>query len=249
MDRRDATPAHTVPAGTLAFDDVCAGYGQGTVIEGVTFDVPRGEVTCLLGRNGVGKSTLLRTAMGLLEVTRGRIFLGGADLTTQPTYRRARAGLGYVPQGRGVFPRLTVRENLLMGLEADPAGPIGGDARLEPIYMRFPVLATMANRMAGALSGGQQQQLAIGRALVRNPSVLILDEPTEGIQPNIIDEIEETIRELRDTGTLAILLVEQFLDFAVAVANRCVVMEKGRVIAQGTPEEIGGSVLRESLSV
>ena len=109
MDRRDATPAHSVPAGTLAFDDVCAGYGQGTVIEGVTFDVPRGEVTCLLGRNGVGKSTLLRTTMGLLEVTRGRIFLGGADLTTQPTYRRARAGLGYVPQGRGVFPRLTVQ--------------------------------------------------------------------------------------------------------------------------------------------
>jgi urea transport system ATP-binding protein len=198
-------------------------YGGSHILRNVEFEVPAGKVTALLGRNGVGKTTLLRSLMGLVPVKSGRIRFEDRDLTRAKPYERARAGLGYVPQGREIFPRLTVEENLLMGAPRVPGR----------IYEMFPVLKTMLRRRGGDLSGGQQQQLAIGRALAMQPRLLILDEPTEGIQPSIIKEIERAIRALAATGEMAILLVEQYYDFARSLADQYLVMERGEIVARG----------------
>jgi urea transport system ATP-binding protein len=236
----------------LAVEALAAGYGGSTVVAGVTLRVEPGQVVCLMGRNGVGKTTLLKAVMGVLPVRAGSVSYGGVDLTRRPVHDRARHRIGYVPQGRGVFPYLTVRENLLMGLEGLPASArtrTEVQERLGEAYTRFPVLETMQRRPAGTLSGGQQQQMALARALIARPSLLLLDEPTEGIQPSIIDEIEALLRSLRDRRAVSILLVEQFLDFALGVADVCYVMEKGAIVSQGAAETLSESVVREHLSV
>jgi urea transport system ATP-binding protein len=199
-------------------------YGGSHILRDVSFEVPAGKVTALLGRNGVGKTTLLKTLMGLVPVRAGQVFFENRDLTRAKPYERARAGLGYVPQGREIFARLTVEENLRMAAV---------DGIPERIYDMFPVLRQMLGRRGGDLSGGQQQQLAIGRALATKPRLLILDEPTEGIQPSIIKEIERVIRALAASGEMAILLVEQYYDFARSLADQYLVMERGEIVARG----------------
>jgi urea transport system ATP-binding protein len=220
-------------------------YGGSHILRDVTFEAPAGKVTALLGRNGVGKSTLLRTLMGLVPAASGTISFERNDLTKARPYERARAGLGYVPQGREIFPRLTVEENLEMGLATQARGaPI--PAR---IFEMFPVLKQMLRRRGGDLSGGQQQQLAIGRALALQPKMLILDEPTEGIQPSIIKDIERAIRALAASGEIAILLVEQYYDFARSLADQYLVMERGEIIARGAGADMDRDGVRARLTV
>ena len=204
-------------------------YGGSHILRDLAFEVPAGKVTALLGRNGVGKTTLLRTLMGLIPAATGTIRFGDADLGARHPYERARAGMGYVPQGREIFPRLTVAENLEMGLATRPRGT----AVPGRVFEMFPVLKQMLHRRGGDLSGGQQQQLAIGRALAMAPKLLILDEPTEGIQPSIIKDIERVIRTLAATGEMSILLVEQYYDFARSLADQYLLMERGEIIARG----------------
>lgn len=203
-------------------------YGGSQILRGVSLTVPPGAVTVLLGRNGVGKTTLLKCLMGALPVKSGSVTLSDRDITRLRPHQRARIGVGYVPQGRDIFGRLTVRENLLMGLAANPAVRTIPDE----IFELFPVLKSMLHRRGGDLSGGQQQQLAIGRALVAGPKFLILDEPTEGIQPSIIKDIGRVIRLLADRG-MGVLLVEQYYDFAEALADHYAVMQRGEVIRAG----------------
>ncbi len=226
-------------------------YGQSRIIDDIDIDVRPGEVVCLMGRNGVGKTTCLKAVMGILKPRAGKITYNGVDITTRPSHVRAHAGIGYVPQGRGIFPHLTVYENLLMGLEALDGRDRKriSDETIAEVYGTFPVLKQMGKRVAGTLSGGQQQQLAIGRVLVRRPSLLLLDEPTEGIQPNIVQDIENVIRALREQKTIAILLVEQFLDFALAIADTCYVMQKGQIVSHGSAKELDQDIVREHLSV
>lgn len=225
-------------------------YGQSRIIDDVSLEVAPGEVVCLMGRNGVGKTTMLKAIMGILKAKQGTIRYEGRDITHLPPHKRAAAGIGYVPQGRGIFPHLTVYENLLMGFEALPGrARAGSPEALEEIYTTFPVLKQMGKRVAGTLSGGQQQQLAIGRVLARKPRLLLLDEPTEGIQPNIVAEIEDLIRSLRAQGQIAILLIEQFLDFALGIADTCYVMQKGVIVSQGRANELSPDIIREHLSV
>ena len=207
----------------LAIEGLNQYYGGSHILRDLSFEVPAGKVTALLGRNGVGKTTLLKTLMGLLPARTGKVVFEDKDLARARPYERARAGIGYVPQGREIFPRLTVEENLLMGARKVPAR----------IFEMFPVLKTMLGRRGGDLSGGQQQQLAIGRALAMRPRLLILDEPTEGIQPSIIKEIERVIRALAASGEMSILLVEQYYDFARSLADQYLVMERGEVVARG----------------
>ena len=223
----------------LTVADLNQYYGGSHILRNVEFEVPAGKVTALLGRNGVGKTTLLRSLMGLVPVKSGRIRFEDRDLTRAKPYERARAGLGYVPQGREIFPRLTVEENLLMGAPRVPGR----------IYEMFPVLKTMLRRRGGDLSGGQQQQLAIGRALAMQPRLLILDEPTEGIQPSIIKEIERAIRTLAATGEMAILLVEQYYDFARSLADQYLVMERGEIVARGRGADMDADAVRRRLTV
>jgi urea transport system ATP-binding protein len=214
-------------------------YGGSHILRNLAFEVPAGKVTALLGRNGVGKSTLLRCLMGLVPARDGRVVFDGREITGVPPYARVRAGIGYVPQGREIFPRLTVAENLEMGLATRPRG-----TSIPPrIFEMFPVLGQMLRRRGGDLSGGQQQQLAIGRALAMGPRLLILDEPTEGIQPSIIKDIERAIRALAATGEMAILLVEQYYDFARSLADHYLVMERGEIVARG----LGGDMEREGV--
>jgi len=222
-------------------------YGESVILNDVNLEVPSGKVVCLMGRNGVGKTTLLKAIMGLLRNRHGQVLFDSEDLTRRPTNYRARAGIGYVPQGRGIFPHLTVYENLLMGFEALPVVRVDSGA-LEEMYQLFPVLREMRGRAAGTLSGGQQQQLAIARALVRRPKLLLLDEPTEGIQPSIMLEIEDVILALQTRGDMAILLVEQFLDFAIGVADHYYVMETGAIVAEGPIEEFNQEVVKEYLA-
>ncbi len=204
-------------------------YGGSHILRDVSFELPAGKVTAVLGRNGVGKTTLLRTLMGLIPAATGSVRFGDRDLTHARPDERARAGIGYVPQGREIFARLTVAENLEMGLATRERGE-GVPAR---VFEMFPVLRQMMRRRGGDLSGGQQQQLAIGRALAMQPRLLILDEPTEGIQPSIIKDIERAIRTLAATGEMAILLVEQYYDFARSLADQYLVMERGEIVARG----------------
>ncbi len=220
-------------------------YGGSHILRGLSFEVPVGKVTTLLGRNGVGKTTLLKTLMGLVPSASGSIGFGGEDITRAPSYARVRAGIGYVPQGREIFPRLTVEENLLMGLAPLPRG----EQIPARIFDMFPVLEQMMGRRGGDLSGGQQQQLAIGRALAFGPKLLILDEPTEGIQPSIIKDIERAIRSLAATGEMAILLVEQYYDFARALADQYLVMERGEIVMRGEGASMDADGVREALAV
>jgi len=220
-------------------------YGGSHILRNVAFTAPTGQVTCLLGRNGVGKTTLLKCLMGLVPAKTGNIVFDGEDLTKAEPHKRVKAGIGYVPQGREIFPRLTVEENLRMGLATRPGGtPIPGR-----IYEMFPVLKQMLRRRGGDLSGGQQQQLAIGRALAAGPRLLILDEPTEGIQPSIIKDIERAIRALAEEGSMAILLVEQYYDFARSLADQYLLMERGEIIKRGAGEDMDKDGVRELLSV
>jgi len=220
-------------------------YGGSHILRDLAFEVPSGKVTALLGRNGVGKTTLLKTLMGLLPAATGSVKFGALDLTRAPPYQRARAGIGYVPQGREIFPRLSVEENLRMGLATRSRG-----AEVpERIFELFPVLRQMLRRRGGDLSGGQQQQLAIGRALAMGPTLLVLDEPTEGIQPSIIKEIERVIRTLAQTGEMAILLVEQYYDFARSLADQYLVMERGEIVARGAGADMDADRVKELLAV
>ncbi len=211
-------------------------YGGSHILRGLSFEVNVGEVTCLLGRNGVGKTTLLKCLMGLLPVKEGQVQWEGQAITALKPHQRVNAGIAYVPQGREIFGRLTVEENLLMGLSRFP----GSEAREVPafIYELFPVLLQMKHRRGGDLSGGQQQQLAIGRALASRPRLLILDEPTEGIQPSVIKEIGAVIKMLAARGDMAILLVEQFYDFAEELADQYLVMSRGEIVQQGRGENM-----------
>jgi urea transport system ATP-binding protein len=230
----------------LTIQGVSVFYGQSQILHDISLRIEPGQAVCLLGRNGVGKTTLLKTVMGLLRQRRGQILVGERNLTSAPPHERARAGIGYVPQGRGIFPYLTVTENLLMGLEATR---LHRDDALDEMYAFFPMLKQMGRRTAGVLSGGQQQQLAIARALVRRPKLLLLDEPTEGIQPSIVHEIEDVIRRLEQRGDMAILLVEQFLDFAIGATSFFYILEKGQIVARGPSQQIDESTVRRYLAV
>jgi urea transport system ATP-binding protein len=220
-------------------------YGGSHTLRDVAFEAPSGAVTAVLGRNGVGKTTLLKCLAGLLPVRSGSVNFDNADVTRLPPYQRARLGFGYVPQGREIFPRLTVEENLRLGLATKPPR-----TPIPPrIFEMFPVLADMLQRRGGDLSGGQQQQLAIGRALAMAPKLLVLDEPTEGIQPSIIKDIERAIRRLAAEGDMAILLVEQYYDFARSLADRYVVLSRGEVIKAGNGADMERDGVRACLTV
>ncbi len=220
-------------------------YGGSHILRDISFTAEIGKVTTLLGRNGVGKTTLLKCLMGLVPAKSGAIRFGAEDITKAPSHARVKAGIGYVPQGREIFPRLTVQENLQMGLATRP-----GNTPIPPrIFEMFPVLKQMLGRRGGDLSGGQQQQLAIGRALAFGPKLLILDEPTEGIQPSIIKDIERAIRALAEEGSMAILLVEQYYDFARSLADQYLVMERGEIIKRGAGADMEKDGVRELLAV
>jgi len=230
----------------LEADGIDLYYGAAIALRGVSIRAEKGAVTCLLGRNGVGKTSLLRAIMGTHAVTRGAISWDGAEITRLPTYDRARRGIGYVPQGRDIFPLLSVRENLETGFAVLPRG----ERRVpDDVFELFPVLQTMLGRRGGDLSGGQQQQLAIARALVTRPRLLLLDEPTEGIQPSIIKEIGRVIALLRERGDMAILLVEQYFDFARDLAQTIAVMDRGMIVLSGRREELDEQDVRRRLSV
>ncbi|POP47119.1 urea ABC transporter ATP-binding subunit UrtE [Superficieibacter electus] len=215
----------------LQVTDLHQYYGGSHILRGISFNARAGEITCLLGRNGVGKTTLLKCLMGLIPARSGTIMWQDRPVTNRKPHQRVQAGIAYVPQGREIFPRLTVEENLLMGLSRFPARH--ARAVPEDIYQLFPVLKEMKHRRGGDLSGGQQQQLAIGRALASRPQLLILDEPTEGIQPSVIKEIGMVIRQLASRGDMAILLVEQFYDFAAELADSYLLMSRGAIVQQG----------------
>ena len=256
----------------LSVSDLTASYGGSRILRGINLEVRPGEVVCLMGRNGVGKTTTLKSIIGHVRADGGSISLGGKPLLGLSPDARARAGLGYVPQGRDIFPNLTVAENLRIGAVAQGRSLEG---RLDRVLSLFPVLKEMLSRKGGVLSGGQQQQLAIGRALLTDPQFLLLDEPTEGIQPNIIDQIGDTLKTLRiyglnrppkepndyqaeignaikalhQEGRIGILLVEQYLDFCVEVGDRFYILERGSVVAQGPIQGLDDALVRQHLTV
>ena len=222
----------------LTLEKVGAAYGLSQVLEGVDLTVGPGEAVTLLGRNGVGKTTLLRTIAGLHRSSAGALKFDGEDVTGLPAFHRARRGIGYVPQGRGIFPHLTVEENLSLGLVALAGRAPDRDSSIPNyVYQLFPVLERLRGRKGGVLSGGEQQQLAIGRALVSRPSLLLLDEPTEGIQPSIVREIESALGKIRRELKIAVLLVEQYLQFAWSIADRYYVMQRGRIVKHGNTRD------------
>ena len=223
-------------------------YGEGHILRDVDLQIPQGEMVCLIGRNGVGKTTFLKTLIGLLQQKSGSIEYESTQLLKQPPYRRARNGIGYVSQGRDIIPRLTVRENLMLGMEALPGG-MGKNRHIDPfIYELFPILEEFLNRRGGDLSGGQQQQLAIARALLGKPKLLLLDEPTEGIQPSIILDIERAVqRIIKETG-ISVLLVEQHLHF-VRQSNFYYAMQRGGIVSCGPISSLSDSVVQEFLTV
>jgi urea transport system ATP-binding protein len=220
-------------------------YGGSHILRNLAFEARPGEVTVVLGRNGVGKTTLLKSLMGVVPVKTGRIALDGQDITRMTSYERVRRGIGYVPQGREIFNRLTVDENLRMGLAVKPAGtPIPAE-----LLELFPILKQFMHRRGGDLSGGQQQQLAIARALAAGPKLLMLDEPTEGIQPSIIKDIGRVIRMLSRRKTMAIVLVEQFYDFAAELADQYLVMERGEIVQRGRGADMAAEGVRQRMSI
>jgi urea transport system ATP-binding protein len=222
-------------------------YGESHILRNVDLTVPSGQMICLIGRNGVGKTTLLKTIMGLLKPRSGTINLAGNLINSKSPDQRAKMGIGYVPQGRDIIPRLTVKENLLLGLEARQKQVKKAEIP-EEIFSLFPVLKTMLSRMGGDLSGGQQQQLAIARALMGQPQLLVLDEPTEGIQPSIILEIEAAVRRIVETTGISVLLVEQHLHF-VRQADYYYAMQKGAIVASGSTDELSQDVIQRFLAV
>ncbi|MEP0917355.1 urea ABC transporter ATP-binding subunit UrtE [Leptolyngbya sp. DQ-M1] len=234
-------------APTLQVSDLNVYYGESHILRGVDMTVQPGKMVCLIGRNGVGKTTLLKSIMGLLKPRSGSIMFAGEPVTAKSPDQRARLGIGYVPQGREVIPRLTVKENLILGLEALPKRKKTAEIPDE-IFELFPVLKTMLWRMGGDLSGGQQQQLAIARALMGQPRLLVLDEPTEGIQPSIILEIEAAVRRIIETTGISVLLVEQHLHF-VRQADWYYAMQKGGIVASGSTEELSKDVVQRFLAV
>jgi len=222
-------------------------YGSSHTLRGISLSVRQGECMALLGRNGVGKTTLLKCLMGVEKIASGSISFAGQDISPLPPHARAKLGMAYVPQGREIFARLTVEENILMGMATKPARH-AHDIKQE-VFDLFPVLRTMLKRRGGDLSGGQQQQLAIARALVADPTLIIFDEPTEGIQPSIIKDIGRVINLLRDRGDIAILLCEQYFDFARELADRFVVLSRGEVVATGDRSQMDSEEVRRHLSV
>jgi urea transport system ATP-binding protein len=253
----------------LALSNIHVSYDGSRILRDVSLTVAAGEVVCLMGRNGVGKTTTLKAVSGLVKLDSGTVKLGRGELSGLRPDARARNGLGYVPQGRDIFPNLTVWENLRIGAVAQ-GRKLNGE--VDRVFQLFPVLKDMTQRKGGVLSGGQQQQLAIGRALLTSPKVLLLDEPTEGIQPNIIDQIGETIKklrthglgddeserveeigdaikQLRKEGQIGILLVEQYLDFCIDVGDRFYIMDRGSIVAQGTIPELNDELVKQHLTV
>jgi urea transport system ATP-binding protein len=230
----------------LSVENLTFSYDGVQALRGVDVVVPEGQITCLMGRNGVGKTTLMKNIIGLLRHSSGTIRLRDQELDKLTANRRAKAGIALVPQGRQIFPKLTIEENLQVGLQARA----DGRRKIpEEVYDTFPVLKTMSQRMGGDLSGGQQQQLAIARALVGNPKVLLLDEPTEGIQPNIIQQIGGVLRKLAEERRMAILLVEQYLDFVKEFGEHFYIMNRGRVVAEGVTRDLSDEIVSRHLSV
>ena len=230
----------------LTVSDLTFSYDGSRILRGVSLEVQPREVVCLMGRNGVGKTTTLKSIIGLLKPEGGSVKLGGDNLNTLRPDERARRGLGYVPQGRDIFPNLTVWENLQLSLVIHGAKANG---QVDRVLTLFPVLKEMLARKGGVLSGGQQQQLAIARALLTDPKVLLLDEPTEGIQPNIIDLIGETVLKIKSEGKVSILLVEQYLDFCLNVADRFYIMDRGSIVAQGPTAHLNDDLVKQHLTV
>jgi len=230
----------------LTLTNISVSYEGSRILRNVNLSVPLGKVVCLMGRNGVGKTTTLKSIMGLVKLDHGSIALAETELTNVKSEQRVRQGLGYVPQGRDIFPNLTVMENLRIGAVAQ-GKKLNGE--VERIFELFPLLKEMTQRKGGILSGGQQQQLAIGRALLTNPKVLLLDEPTEGIQPNIIDQIGETIKKLRADGRIGILLVEQYLEFCLDVGDSFYIMDRGSIVAEGPIDRLNVDIVKQYLTV
>ncbi|MFH5181917.1 urea ABC transporter ATP-binding subunit UrtE [Paenibacillus sp. TAB 01] len=230
----------------LSIRELEAGYGESMILRDVRMQVEPGQVVCLMGRNGVGKTTLMKTIMGLIKPRRGSIAYNERDLTRASPDKRAKAGIGYVPQGRDVFPQLTVEENLLLGLEASS---IRRKSVPESVYGMFPVLKEMMRRKGGDLSGGQQQQLSIARALVAEPKLLLLDEPMEGIQPSIVMEIEQVIESIKASKRMSVLLVEQSLTFATSIADYYYVLDKGTIVAEGSSSTLSEEQVKKHLAV
>jgi urea transport system ATP-binding protein len=243
--------AADTPPMTLVLDHVNAYYGESHILRDVSFTIEPGEVVCLMGRNGVGKTTTLKTLTGLLPVRSGTISFVGQDITQAKTDRRAKAGLAYVPQGREIIPHLSVYQNLQLGYWNRPviSGDVSETDAFDEVYHLFPKLTQILNRPGGVLSGGEQQQLAIGRAILSSPKLLLLDEPTEGIQPSIVDQIEDVIIGFKQSRRFAILLVEQGLHFAARLAEKYVVMARGAVKAQGKSTELNADMVRQHLTV
>jgi len=235
------------PSEKLSLDGLHVSIGGSAILRGVTFRIREKSVFCLMGRNGVGKSTTLKSLMGLIPLDSGTIELDGTAIQRMNTASRARAGLGYVPQGRDIFPHLTVEENLFIGLKA--RGEKKDKEEIDRVFTLFPIIREFLHRKGGMLSGGQQQQLAISRALLTKPRLLILDEPTEGIQPNIIDQIGDAVRMLRGEGKMAILLVEQYLDFCRELGDDFAILERGSVCASGTMAGLSDEIVKEFLTV
>jgi urea transport system ATP-binding protein len=231
----------------LSLNGIVSSYGETVILRGVDMEIGKGQVVALMGRNGVGKSTLLRTIMGLVRPRSGSVNLDGRDVTALRPEERVREGIGYVPQGREIFPHLTVHENLLLGLEA--RGRNGGASVPDGIYDLFPALKTLLHRKGGDLSGGQQQQLAIARVLITEPKLLLLDEPTEGIQPSIVFDIENAIRFIKAQGNISVLLVEQFMEFALRLADFCYIMEKGGIVFSGGVEDLTKEDIKNHLAI
>jgi urea transport system ATP-binding protein len=229
----------------LRIEQLQVSYGETQILRDVDLEVGPGQVVCLMGRNGVGKTTLLKSIMGLLRPRAGRVLFKDRDLTRAAPYIRARAGIGYVPQGREIFPQLTVLENLQVGMLANPARP---SSVPEQIFDYFPKLKDLLHRKGGVLSGGEQQQLAIARALVAAPQLLVLDEPTEGIQPSIITLIGQVLRSLKQAGQMSVLLVEQYFEFALKLADRYYVMEKGSIVLHGSSADLDKEAIKPYLA-
>ncbi|MDQ0063710.1 urea ABC transporter ATP-binding subunit UrtE [Paenibacillus harenae] len=230
----------------LAVQQLEAGYGESIILRNVTLTVKPGQVVCLLGRNGVGKTTLMKSIMGLLKARGGSVAYNGTDLTKRAPGQRAKSGIGYVPQGREIFGQLSVYENLLLGLEASKTK---ATSIPEEAIAKFPVLPEMYTRRGGDLSGGQQQQLAFARALASKPEVLLLDEPCEGIQPSIVDDIRDVIRSIKSDGKTAVLLVEQSLEFVKSIGDYFYILEKGAIAWEGGLDALNDEVVRKYLTV
>ena len=227
----------------LKINHMGACYGESHVIRALSLEVPDQKIVCLIGRNGVGKSTTLKSIMGLVKTPEGQILLEDTDMIRMPTYDRVKLGIGYVPQGRDIFPQMTVQENLELGLMTS-----GEKEVPEYIYELFPILPSFAKRKGGDLSGGQQQQLAIARALVTKPKILILDEPTEGIQPSIIESIGDSIKRVNKELGITVFIVEQYLDFVLGISDYVYLMEKGQIVTQGATKELSAEELQKMMT-